>query len=127
MNKILYGTFSFFLFLMSTLPSLAGEQVRITAVAATGKDIHSQVSKVAARAPYYIFFDEENRLLGAERNPHAEATRGAGVKAADYLGKKKVQKIIAGQFGQKMLSRLQTHNIQAIRGQGSVIDILKKE
>lgn len=127
MNKTLYSILFFFLLLLSTLPSLASDYAGITAVASTGKEVNSQVSKIAARAPYYLFFDEQNQLLGSEKNPHAEADRGAGPKAADYLAGKKVQRVIAGQFGRKMLSRLQYYKIKTVNRQGRVIDAVKEQ
>ncbi len=118
---------SSFLLLLLSKPALAQKDEFIIAVAAEGTEITSQISNVAARAPYFLFLDKQNNLLQAEANPFGNATGGAGPKSAVFLAEKKVNLIIAGQFGHKMLDALKQHTIEPVERHGSVIDAVKEQ
>ena len=118
---------SFFLLLLLSKPALAQKDAFIIVVSAEGTEITSQISKVAARAPYFLFFDKQNNLLQVEANPYGNAAGGAGPKAAIFLAEKKVNLIIAEQFGHKMLDALKQHTIETVKRDGSVIDAVKEQ
>ena len=118
---------SFFLLLLLSKPALAQKDAFIIVVAAEGIEITSQISKVAARAPYFLFFDEQNNLLQIEVNPYGNAAGGAGPKAALFLAEKKINLIIAEQFGHKMLDALKQQTIETVKRHGSVIDAVKEQ
>lgn len=118
---------SFFLLLFLSKPVLAQNDEFIIVVAAEGTEITSQISKVAARAPYFLFFDKQNNLLQVEANPYGSAAGGAGPKAALFLAEKKINLIIAEQFGHKMLDALKQHTIETVERGGSVIDAVKEQ
>ncbi len=116
----------FFLFFLLVSPALANENPCKTAVASTGSEATGQISTVAARAPYFLFFDQENQLVAVEKNPYSNAAGGAGSKTADFLAQNKTTRIIAGQFGHKMLNKLKILNIKAVEKQGAILDALKE-
>ncbi len=118
---------SSFLLLLLSKPALAQKDEFIIVVAAEGTEITSQISKVAARAPYFLFFDKQNNLLQAEANPYGNAAGRAGPKAAIFLAEKKINLIIAEQFGHKMLDALKHHTIETVERHGSVIDAVKEQ
>ena len=75
MKKIAITVLSVFFFLTSLV--YAAEQEKI-AVAAEGKTAAAKVSGVAARAPYFLIFDESGKLPEAVDNPYKTAKGGAG-------------------------------------------------
>jgi len=115
-----------FLFFL-TGSAMAGEEQLKIAVASEGEEIASEISKVAARAPYFLFFDKQNNLLETIKNPYNNASGGAGPKAADFLAEKNVTLVIAGQFGRKMLKTLHSHEIKNVEFQGRAIDAVKEQ
>lgn len=121
--KLLLGLF----FLLSFAGfCVASENDFTIAVASDSPETTGQISKVAARAAYFLFFDKDGNLVEPVTNPHGGVTRGAGPRAADFLIKKNIQVVIAGHFGSKMANALETNNIQYIERHGIVIDEVKK-
>jgi predicted Fe-Mo cluster-binding NifX family protein len=119
------GAFLLPLLLAETISAV--ENQRLIAVAAESTELTSQISKVAARAPYFLIFDGENNLLQTTQNPHMDAAGGAGPKTAALLAEKKVSYVIAGQFGNKMLNALHSSKIETVEKQGHVIDAVKEQ
>ncbi len=118
------GSFLFLLLLAGTVS--AGEDQLQIAVAAESTELTAMISKVAARAPYFLIFDQQNNLLQTLKNPSADVSGGAGPKAAAFLAEKKVSLVIAGQFGRKMQDALKSFKIQTVVRQGRVIDAVKE-
>ena len=104
--------------------SFAGEEFRI-AVASDNQEKTGQISKVAARADYFLIFDRDGNLLETVANPHADVAGGAGPKAAKFLAEKKINLVIAGKIGSKMAAALKSANINYIEKQGIVINEVK--
>lgn len=73
------------------------------AIAATSSDADAQVDERGARAPYYLFFDTETGLTEVLPNPVAEGERSAGPQAAAFLISKGVDKVVAGDFGPRLI------------------------
>ncbi|MBU0945388.1 MAG: hypothetical protein KKE53_13150 [Proteobacteria bacterium] len=116
----------FFLLLLAGTATAAEAQLQI-AVAAEGTEMTSQISQIAARAPYFLIFDQENKLLQTVENPSTDVRGGAGPRAAALLAEKKVTLVIAGEFGRKMEAALNASQIQTIERQGRVIDAVKEQ
>lgn len=104
---------------------LAGEPAFRIAVAADGQEKTGKISRVAGRAPYFMFFDKDGNLLETTANPHADAAGGAGPDTANFLAGKKVNLVLAGRFGPKMAAALQAANIKFIEQQGIIVDEVK--
>ena len=73
------------------------------AVASLGKEISSEISDRAGRAPYYLIFDKPEKILEVIDNPFNVGGGGAGFAGAKMLADKKVNVVIAGQFGPNMI------------------------
>jgi predicted Fe-Mo cluster-binding NifX family protein len=113
------------LLLFSSLTAFAAGPATI-AVSAEGKVLSSQVSSVAARAPYYLLFDEKGTFVEALANPHKDARGGAGTQAVDFLAGKGVRVVIARAFGPKMVGAMESRGMRHLEFKGSVADAVKK-
>lgn len=105
---------------------VAGDEDFTIAVASESPEATGQISTVAARAAYFLFFDKDGDLLEAAVNPYADVAGGAGPRAARFLIDKHIQVVIAGHFGSKMSNALKAENIQYIEGQGTIRDEVEK-
>lgn len=114
------------LFLLTGVALAEKKQLTI-AVAAEDTEITSRICKVAARAPYFLFFDNQDNLLQTVKNPYVYTSGSAGPKAAGFLIEKKVDLIIAGRFGHKMQNALKPNKVQMVEQQGRVIDAVKEQ
>lgn len=103
----------------------AGEEGFTIAVASDSQEATGQISTVAARAAYFLFFDKDGNLLETVANPHADDAGGAGPSTANFLAAKQINIVIAGRFGTKMSNALKAANIKYIEKQGSIIDEVK--
>jgi len=91
------------------------------AIASEGKDKDSEVSQKGGRAPYYLIF-EDKKLLEVIKNPFAVGGGGAGWSVAHMLADKKVDLVIAGNFGGNMESALKEKGIKIKQKIGKVKD-----
>jgi len=89
------------------------------AIASLGKDINSEVSPQAGRAPYYLIF-EDGKLNEVWKNVFSIGGGGVGPAVAKIMSDKKVEKIIGGNFGEKMKMALDAKGIQFEEKQGIV-------
>ena len=107
--------------LLSTPSATLAAGKGMIAVAAEGQTDTAQVSKVAARAPYYLFFNADGELVEAVANPHLNAAGGAGPQVVDFLAARGVTMVLAGEFGGKMTAAMETKNIsfKAVDGEAT--------
>jgi predicted Fe-Mo cluster-binding NifX family protein len=75
------------------------------AIAAEGKNLDSEISVRAGRAPFYLIF-EDKKMLEAIKNPFAVGGGGAGWSVAHMLVDKGVNLVIAGEIGPNMIAAL---------------------
>ena len=111
--------FGLFIFLGSVLFAQV-RQVQLIAVASLDRTEKSQISDRAARAPYYLFFDESGKLLEVIANPFYDSARSAGPKVANLLVGKNVTIVVAEDFGSKMITALDKEGINYYRASGIV-------
>ena len=95
------------------------------AIAAVEPDLFSSISPQGARAPFYLVFDAEGKLVEALTNPHVQAA-GAGQKVADMLFEKDIHTFVAADLGPVLRDRLLHHNIRYLQKTGLVNDVLKE-
>ncbi|ABO35135.1 conserved hypothetical protein [Methanococcus maripaludis C5] len=96
------------------------------AIASEGKDSNSEISSAAARAPYFLIY-EDNKLIEAMKNPFAIGGGGAGWSVAHIMAKNKVDLFIAGKIGENLESALKGKNITFKEESGKkVSDIFEK-
>ena len=112
-------TIVFILFLYGIVFAQA-QQSKIIAVAVVDRTENSQISQIAARAPYYLIFDKNGKLLEVVSNPFRDAARGAGPKVAGLLIEKNVTVVVAGDFGHKMTIALDEKGLSHLTVTGIV-------
>ena len=123
MKKIGFTVLSV-IFLLASLV-YAADQGKI-AVAAEGKTAAAKVSGVAARAPYFLIFDESGKLLEAVDNPYKAAKGGAGTSVVPFLAQKGATVVVAGEFGENMIQAMKSKGIGYLEFKGSTEEALKK-
>ncbi len=96
------------------------------AIASTGKDIESEISDVAGRAPYYLIF-ENKELVETVENPFTRGGGGAGLGVAEMLANKEVDLVVAGNFGRNMERSLEESGVDFKIGSGSIKEFWKEE
>jgi predicted Fe-Mo cluster-binding NifX family protein len=96
------------------------------AVASSGKDEGSDVNENAGRAPYYLVFDGNGKLIDSIRNPFSVGGGGAGWGAAKMLADKKVDVLVAGRVGPNMADALKQRDIKYLETKGKVREGLSK-
>ena len=112
--------------LLVTGPVTAAEISRIMAVAAQGPDKDARISGVAARCPYFLFFDENGALMEALANPYFQETKAAGVKTVGFLAAKGVDIFVAGEFGPKLKASMNAKGIAYHIDQGRASDVVRQ-
>jgi predicted Fe-Mo cluster-binding NifX family protein len=90
------------------------------AVASSGKTPADNIGNVAARSPYFLFFDSQGKLLEVLENPHRDVGGRAGPLVADFMAEKGVTSVVAGNFGQNIVDSLDKKGIQHIALSGPV-------
>ena len=96
------------------------------AIAADAPDIDTEVAAHAARAPFYLIFDENGRLHAAPANPSAASERNAGPAVARFLAAQRVAMVAAGDFGPRFLDALDEHGIGHAQETGRVADVIAR-
>ena len=112
-------------------PQVMGEEKVIIAVASDGETLKADVSPTAARCSYYLIVDNKGKLLEAVENPYKDTRGGAGVSAVNFLAKKNVTLIVAGNCGSKMKDALEAQEMAFFDFEGiaeeAIKNILEKE
>ncbi|MBA2862986.1 NifB/NifX family molybdenum-iron cluster-binding protein [Methanococcus maripaludis] len=94
------------------------------AIASEGKDLNSEISTAAARAPYFLIY-EDKKLVESMKNPFAIGGGGAGWSVAHIMAQKEVELFIAGKLGENLETALNGKNIKFREDSGKkVSDIL---
>ncbi|MDD3990939.1 MAG: NifB/NifX family molybdenum-iron cluster-binding protein [Desulfobacterales bacterium] len=121
-----FGLLSIFgAMLLQVQPPLSLAANSNIAVAAAGANENSEISEVAGRAPYYLIFDQNGVFLKSIENSGQRSMRGSSSAVVDLLLKESCNAVIAGQFGEKMQSRLKANRIESYQRTGIVKDVLK--
>lgn len=96
------------------------------AIAAEAADADTDVSGHAARAAFYLIFDETGRRHAALANPLAAGGRDAGPAAAQFLAEQGVELVAAGDFGPRFLDALEERGIRHVLETGRVTDVIAR-
>lgn len=94
------------------------------AIAATSSEEDAQLAMRGARAPYYLLIDTESGMSEAIINPASQSERGAGPQAAAFLIGRGIDKVVAGNFGPKFRTDLESGNIVCVERTGTVSEVV---
>ena len=83
------------------------------------------ISKVGARANYFLFYDVKGNFLEAIKNPNTNVTGGVGRITADLLNKNDVTVFVSEKIGEKMQNGLKMYNIKYIDQTGGADEVVK--
>ena len=95
------------------------------AIAADGPEISVSISTRAARAPFFLIFEQDGRMAEPFQNPVVEQKGGASQAAAELLDERNVGTLVASQFGEKMVKALQDREIKPVVATGAVADYFR--
>lgn len=84
------------------------------AVAASGKELTSEVDDRFGRAPWFLIVDTATGDVEAIQNDGAAQTSGAGPKAAQMIASREVDCLVAGHCGPNAFAALAAHGISVI-------------
>ena len=85
-----------------------------TAITSKGNNKKSDFDSRFGRAGWFCLIDDKTGNPTFIENNQAEATGGAGVKAAEKMVELGVQNVISGDFGPKAKDLLEKFNIQMV-------------
>ena len=95
------------------------------AVAANSQDSNAQVAMQAARATFYLIY-EDGELLDVVPNPYSTIDRGAARWASELLQQQGVELLVAGEFGSRFVELLEEININTMTGSGAVSKMVQE-
>jgi len=84
------------------------------AITSTGNTLESLIDSSFGRCSWFVIYDTENKAMEFLPNPFKEAAEASGSSAVQLLVQKKVNKIVAGDFGMKIKPMLDSLRIQMI-------------
>jgi predicted Fe-Mo cluster-binding NifX family protein len=118
--------FSVVLTVLFLLPGLvlAGQKEKI-AVAANGQTPAASISPQAGRAPFFLFFDENGKLIETIANP-VKDSQNSGIAVADFLAGKGVTVVVAEGFGNRIVEVMKGKGIRTVAFKGSAEAAIKK-
>ncbi|MFQ6759029.1 MAG: hypothetical protein D9V46_09980 [Deltaproteobacteria bacterium] len=105
--------------------ALAAAGKAVIAVAAEGSAPTAQISKLAARAPYFLLFDDKGQLAEALANPYRQGAGGAGPQVVDFLAAKGIKTVIAGEFGANMTNAMKNKGMTHRTATGPAVEAVK--
>lgn len=94
------------------------------AIAADGQDASAPITHLTGRAPYFIIYDENGKLLEVAVNIYLQQEFGMGPQAAAMLGEKKVTVLVGGMAGPKMKKVLDANSIRFVYRKGIVQQVV---
>jgi predicted Fe-Mo cluster-binding NifX family protein len=95
------------------------------AIASEGKDENSKISDRAARASFYLIFENGN-LTNVLKNPFSKGGGGAGWGVAKMFLNEKIDLVISESFGENIKTALNERNIKFKEKKGIIKDFISK-
>lgn len=84
------------------------------AITSTGNTLDSILDPRFGRCAFFVVYDTENESMEFIPNPNKDIEEGAGTASVHLVASRNVSKIIAGEFGIKIKSLLDSLKIQMI-------------
>ena len=97
------------------------------AITSTANTLDSIIDSRFGRCPYFAIYDTETKETEFLLNPAKYASGGAGPVAVQFIAKQGVSKIIAGEFGGKIISMLESLKIEMINEHDKTISEIIKQ
>ncbi len=76
------------------------------------------ISPQFGRCSYFVFVDTETQAWGAQENPAAAESGGAGTKVVQFLAAQQVDAAITGRYGPMAFTALQEAGIEGYEAEG---------
>lgn len=97
------------------------------AITSEGNTLSSLIDSRFGRCAFFAILDTDTQATEFFPNPAKELSEGAGPAAVQFIASKGVKKVIAGEFGMKIKSLLNTLNIEMlVETNKNVSDIIKQ-
>ncbi|MFW5790225.1 MAG: NifB/NifX family molybdenum-iron cluster-binding protein [Bacillota bacterium] len=101
--------------------------VEIFAITASGQGIEAELDKKFGRCKYIIIYDPATEKVTSYENKFLQQSSGVGVKTAEFIADKGVEKVLTFKVGPKAAQVLDKAGIETITGlKGQVKDIIDK-
>lgn len=84
------------------------------AITSTGNTLESVMDQRFGRCTFFVLYDTESGGIEFLPNPNRDIEEGAGKESVKLISDRKVEKIISGEFGEKIKSLLDSLQIQLI-------------
>lgn len=84
------------------------------AITSTGNTLESKIDERFGRCAFFVIYDTETKAIEFIPNPHKDLESGAGPAAVQLVASRGAKKIVAGEFGIKIKSLLDSLKIQMI-------------
>lgn len=84
------------------------------AITSQGLNLQSKLDSRFGRCAAFALLDTESGSIEFVLNPNKESSEGAGPASAKFLASKEVQKVISGEFGQKVKSIFETLKMEMV-------------
>lgn len=84
------------------------------AITSTGNSLESKLDERFGRCTYFVIYDTESKAMEFIPNPNKDVEEGAGIASVHLVASRNATKIIAGEFGMKIKSLLDSLKIQMI-------------
>ncbi len=92
------------------------------AITAESDNLQAMVDARFGRCAYFAVYDTETKQTTFHANPAKEAAQGAGPAAVQFVARLGVSRVLAGEFGAKIVSLLQDLNIEKRQIQPESLD-----
>jgi len=84
------------------------------AISSNGNSLESMLDERFGRCAYFVVYDTESKAMEFIPNPNKDVEEGAGTASVHLVASRNVSKIIAGEFGMKIKSLMDSLKIQMI-------------
>lgn len=84
------------------------------AITSSGNNLESKLDSRFGRCSYFAIYDTGTKDIDFLSNPNKESLEGAGPASAQFIASKSVQKVISGEFGNKVKSIFESLQIQLV-------------
>ena len=84
------------------------------AIASTGNTLDAILDERFGRCGYFVIYDTDTKAIEFIPNPNKDAEDGAGPASVQLVAFRGVEKIVAGEFGIKIKTLLDSLKIQMI-------------